>query len=188
LATGSASLPGLRSPEVGFEQPFEMLHACHDRVRRSLQLLDRLVEHVQAHGTDAQARGAAADVLRYFDVAAPAHHEDEERHLIPRLQASGDAAAQAAAATMLAEHDTIRQCWQALRPLLQSLRDGTAPPQEALAAAAAAFMQVHDTHLPLEDTLAFPAAEALARAEGEGALEAMGAEMARRRQPSPSST
>jgi hemerythrin-like domain-containing protein len=189
LATGSASLPGLHSPEVGFEQPFEMLHACHDRVRRSLQLLERLVAHAQANGADAQARSAAADVLRYFDIAAPAHHEDEERHLVPRLQASGDARAQQAAATMLADHVLIRERWQALRPLLQSLRNGTPPPPPELADAANAFRQVHDTHLPLEDTLAFPHAEALARAEGAAALEAMGTEMAnRRRQPSPSST
>src|SRR5689334_2494815 len=88
LATGHASLPGLRSPEAGFDQPFEMLHACHERVRRSLRLLQRLVAHAQVHGADAQVREAAADVLRYFDLAAPAHHEDEERHLVPRLQAS----------------------------------------------------------------------------------------------------
>ncbi|RZJ07918.1 MAG: hemerythrin domain-containing protein, partial [Rubrivivax sp.] len=29
-------------PAVGFDQPFEMLAACHDRVRRSLDLLERL--------------------------------------------------------------------------------------------------------------------------------------------------
>ena len=186
MATGSASLPGLRSPEAGFDQPFEMLHACHERVRRTLRLLERLVAHVPSHGADAQARSAAHDVLRYFDIAAPAHHEDEERHLIPRLQASPDAQARQAAATMLAEHALIHGRWQALRPLLQSLRDGQAPPHAALAEAAAAFVQVHDSHLPLEDTLAFPAAEALARAEGTAALQAMGEEMAARRQaPAP---
>ena len=39
----SPSLPGFDAPAVGFEQPFEMLLACHDRVRRSLALLGRLV-------------------------------------------------------------------------------------------------------------------------------------------------
>ena len=78
---------------AGFEQPFEMLSACHDRVRRSLALLGRLCEHVEVHGTDAQACQAAADVLRYFSLAAPAHHEDEERHVVPALYARGDCVA-----------------------------------------------------------------------------------------------
>ena len=39
--TTRVSLPGMRSPGAGFDQPFEMLDACHDRVRRSLDLLRR---------------------------------------------------------------------------------------------------------------------------------------------------
>ncbi|RYY81317.1 MAG: hemerythrin domain-containing protein, partial [Comamonadaceae bacterium] len=52
---------------AGFEQPFEMLEACHERVHRMLTLLDRLRRHVAGHGTDEQARQAARDVMRYFD-------------------------------------------------------------------------------------------------------------------------
>ena len=59
------------SPAVGFDQPFEMLEACHERVERSLGLLLRLAEHLVSHGADEQARDAARDVLRYFDLAAP---------------------------------------------------------------------------------------------------------------------
>jgi hemerythrin-like domain-containing protein len=158
-------------------------------VRRSLRLLQRLVAHTQGHGADAQAREAAADVLRYFDLAAPAHHEDEERHLVPRLQASAHAHEREAAARLLADHALIGQRWQALRPLLQSLRDGARDGVSAegvpagLEAAAAAFIEVHASHLALEDTLAFPAAEALVRAEGAATLAAMGEEMASRRRP-----
>lgn len=38
--------PGFDSPAVGFEQPFDMLEACHERVRRSLSLLERLIAHI----------------------------------------------------------------------------------------------------------------------------------------------
>ncbi|MEN9486198.1 MAG: hypothetical protein RJB37_4078, partial [Pseudomonadota bacterium] len=65
-----ASLPGFASPAVGFDQPFEMLQACHERVERSLALLQRLVAHVRDHGHDTASRSAARDVLRYFDLAA----------------------------------------------------------------------------------------------------------------------
>ena len=71
MAQSSVSLPGFASPGVGFEQPFEMLEACHERVQRSLALLQRLVDHVDRNGHDADSRSAARDVLRYFDIAGP---------------------------------------------------------------------------------------------------------------------
>ena len=87
--TTRVSLPGMRSPGAGFDQPFEMLDACHDRVRRSLDLLRRLRDYLRGHGhgCDDSARQAARDVLRYFDIAAPLHHEDEELHVFPPLLA-----------------------------------------------------------------------------------------------------
>jgi hemerythrin-like domain-containing protein len=186
MSRSAAPFPGLHSPAAGFDQPFEMLSACHDRVRRSLALLQRLVAHVDVHGADGPARDAAADVLRYFHRAAPAHHEDEERHVIPRLQASADPKAQAAARQLLAGHEAIRQRWAALQPLLQSLAEGALPGREALHSAAQAFVAVHDDHLRLEDEYAFPSTEAQLRAQGEEALRAMGEEMAaRRRAPTP---
>ena len=33
------TLPGHRAPGAGFEAPFEMLDACHERVHRMLALL-----------------------------------------------------------------------------------------------------------------------------------------------------
>ena len=45
-----SAFPGFDSPAVGFEQPFEMLLACHERVRRSLSLLGRLVSRVGERG------------------------------------------------------------------------------------------------------------------------------------------
>jgi len=171
----------MASPAAGFDQPFEMLGACHDRVRRSLQLLQRLVAHVAEQGASAQAQDAARDVLRYFDVAAPAHHADEELHVIPRLMAAGDARSVQAAQQLLADHALIQQHWQALRPLLQQLAAGDVPARPALASAAAAFVEVHTTHLTLEDGFAFPQAEQRARQEGRHALQHMGEEMAARR-------
>lgn len=178
----ASSLPGLHSPAAGFDEPFEVLGACHDRVRRSLALLQRLVEHVARHGADAQARDAARDVARYFNLAAPAHHEDEERHVLPLLRASADARLQEAAQRMLDDHERIRATWQALEPALQALhqRGELAP---TLAEAAQAFVQAHAGHLELEDGLAFPGARALQETAPDAAAQrlAMGRDMAQRR-------
>ena len=72
--TPSAALPGFHSPAASFERPHDMLLACHERVQRSLDLLGRLVAHIDSHGHDASSRSAAQDVLRYFTLAAPLHH------------------------------------------------------------------------------------------------------------------
>jgi hemerythrin-like domain-containing protein len=181
MSTGS-SFPGLHSPAAGFDEPFEVLGACHDRVRRSLALLQRLVAHVAEHGADAQARDAARDVARYFNLAAPAHHEDEERHVLPLLRASADTRLHEAAQRMFEDHERIRAAWQALEPALQALHQrGEIAPE--LAAAAQAFVQVHDGHLELEDGLAFPGARALQEAAPDAVAQrlAMGRDMARRR-------
>lgn len=174
--------PGQAQPGVGFEQPFEMLAACHDRVRQSLALLARLLAHWQMHGADTAARSAAADVWRYFEIAAPQHHLDEERHVVPRLQASTDPALQAAAARLLADHGLFQGLWLRLGPALQALRDG-AEPAPGWMDDARAFIDRHqgpDGHLALEDGLVFPAAR---RATPEADWPAMGAEMAARRRP-----
>lgn len=160
-------------PAVGFDQPFEMLLACHERVQRSLDLLLRLQAHVAAQGADEQARDAARDVLRYFDLASPKHHEDEERHVLPRLRAAGLGAL---ADRLAAEHAEMGRQWAALRTALAALRDGSG---EALdAAACRAYAALYAGHMAAEEGEAFPAA---ARHLDAVTLADMGAEMAARR-------
>jgi hemerythrin-like domain-containing protein len=181
----SVALPGHQAPTAGFEQPFVMLAACHDRVVRSLQLLRRLLDHIDAAGVDADARAAARDVWRYFEIAAPAHHADEELHVLPRLRAAGDPWLADVARRIDADHAELRLLWQQLGPLLLQLHEAeprhitmTSGAMSTLRPLAAAFIALHERHLPLEDSFAFPAALAgMQSAE----LQAMGEEMQRRR-------
>lgn len=171
----SAPFPGVHAPAASFDQPFELLAACHERVRQRLSLLGRLIPHLQQHSADASARSAADDILRYFDLAAPHHHDDEERHLVPVLQASDDPACREAAQRLLDDHEAIRAGWTVLRPLLQQLAPADLA---ALDAAAQHFIALHEPHLQLEDGLVYPAAAARLPALMQAA---MGLEMARRR-------
>jgi len=82
----SNSLLGAVAPS--FDEPLEMLDACHGRIRAQIETLRRLAEHLPRHGADQAAREAAQGVLRYFSVAAPHHHADEEEDLFPALQVS----------------------------------------------------------------------------------------------------
>ena len=177
------SPPGSSEPAATFEQPFEMLTACHDRVRRSLKLLHRLIEHAVTHGADERARDAARDVLRYFTVAAPAHHEDEERHVVPALRASGDPRAMEVAQRLIDDHVLIHEAWAELRPLLDALAGGLRDP--ALQGVAERFADLHTDHLLLEESFAFPRAREELTLHGEQALQVMGRDMARRRGVTP---
>jgi len=171
-------LPGHHSPGAGFEAPFEMLAACHERVQRSLALLGRLVAHGRAHGADAQVRQAAADVVRYFSLAAPQHHADEERHVLPRLAADPRPEVRAAVQQILDDHAAFARLWSALGPALAAVHQGGPADWPRIAGLAEAFTARHADHLRLEDGLLFPAA---AQGLAPPDLAAMGREMAARR-------
>lgn len=160
-------------PAVGFEAPFEMLAACHGRVRRTLGTLLRLQAHLTQHGADEQARQAAADVARYFDIAAPAHHQDEELHIVPRLRAAGRGDL---ADRLLSDHATLHEAWLELRVALMALAAGE--PAVLHRDRCLRFARLYEAHAALEDEVVFPLASfGLTPTE----ILSMGQEMAGRR-------
>ncbi|MBL7088049.1 MAG: hemerythrin domain-containing protein [Acidovorax sp.] len=172
-------MPGFSAPAVGFEQPFAMLEACHERVQRTLDLLGRLREHVRKQGVDHDARQAARDVLRYFDIAAPLHHQDEELHVFPLLLAQATPEVRALVTRLQHDHVAMTTDWAAARDVLQALLDESATgfkPQDE--AALDRFAMRYDDHIAAEEGVAYPAAAALLP---PAALAAMGREMAARR-------
>src|SRR5205085_524866 len=65
--------PSLFDTTAAFDDPLEMLLACHRRIEKQLQTLERLRVHLHAHGVDADASSAAQALLRYFTRAAVDH-------------------------------------------------------------------------------------------------------------------
>lgn len=172
----SSLLPG---PAAGFEQPFEMLEACHERVHRMLALLDRLREYLPDHGADQSARDAARDVVRYFDQAAPHHHRDEELHVFPALLAHGDPDTVALVGRLQQDHQHMEARWQEARRVLGDVQEGRIQSLGAAENAALdAFASLYDGHIEAEEGIAYPAAVELLDA---AAQRAMGDEMMRRR-------
>jgi hemerythrin-like domain-containing protein len=163
-------------PGAGFDQPFEMLDACHQRVEHMLVLLGRLSAHLGTHGADEQAQQAARDVMRYFDLAAPHHHEDEERHVLPRLRECGHTVL---AERVLREHAAMAVAWAAVRGVLQGVERGHCPADvAALVQQWLAFAALYREHIALEERDVFALARTHTGADG---LRAMADEMARRR-------
>lgn len=169
------------SPGAGYDSPFEMLAACHERVSRMLGLLQRLRAHLQrGNQADGPAAEAARDVMRYFDLAAPHHHQDEERHVFPALCETGDAALIALAEALQEDHRAMHDAWQAMRPTLADLTQGHWTPARSANVFEQwqAFEVLYQQHARLEDEVAYPAA--LGQLD-ETRRKAMGDEMAHRR-------
>lgn len=176
----STALPGFHSPAASFERPHDMLLACHERVQRSLDLLGRLVEHIDSQGHDASSRSAAQDVLRYFTLAAPLHHQDEELHLFPALLAQGQGELVAAVQRLQQDHIAMEQLWGQVKTVLEQWKeaDAVALPTQAERSAIAAFRAIYPNHIALEEGTVFPAAFALL---GMEASTVAGQEMQARR-------
>ncbi len=175
---GTARLEPLHpSPSSGFDDPFGMLDACHGRVNRMIDLLGKLRAHLLAKGCDDDARQAARDVMRYFDIAGPAHHADEEKHVFTVLLAAGHLVAEVQ--RLQRDHVEFEAAWARVRPALARVADGQWSGMSMHEEAAlSSFATIYERHLPLEDDVVFPAARALM----DGArLDVMGREMAGRR-------
>jgi hemerythrin-like domain-containing protein len=115
------NLPDFQSPAVGCDEPFEMLIACHERVQRMLDLLERARMHALTKGCDANLNSAFTDVMRYFDLAAPQHHLDEELHVFPIVLAKGNQSQKELVAVLIQDHETMAHLWQSVRSILSEV-------------------------------------------------------------------
>lgn len=167
-----------------FDHPFEMLSACHDRIKAQCDTLRRLAGHLPLHGCDAQAQQAASNVMRYFDSAGRHHREDEETDLFPCMIAAAQGQNAERVALLIArlqsEHQEIEQLWLALRDVLECIahqEEADLDPAEV-----DRFCAAYDAHMALEETSLLPLAERMLKPE---TVAALGTAMARRRRVKP---
>jgi hemerythrin-like domain-containing protein len=140
---------------AGFDDPLEMLLACHRRIEKQLETLKRLRAHVDANGVDAEATAAAQAVLRYFVKAGANHHQDEEEDLFPMLDrrivdAGEHARFMHFRERLEADHRQLEGAWQRLRRPLEGIADGftrTLP-----AADVQSFVEAYAHHILVEET------------------------------------
>ncbi len=170
----SVSLLGTAAP--GFDRPLAVLEACHGRIAKQCDTLDKLLAHLPAHGADAQAQQAARAVLAYFETAAVHHHDDEERNLFPLLEQAGAPGACDLVEALTLEHDELALLWRRLRVALQQIESGAASALDA--ALAHRFIDLNRSHLEFENTHVLPLAR---RMLGAAEIERLGRAMAARR-------
>lgn len=144
----------------GFDQPLAVLKHCHDRIRKQLATLEKLLPHLAQHGADAEAQKAALAVLKYFQNAAPLHHDDEEIDLLPSLVETAQADDADLLATLLPtilqQHQQMAAQWQALEAQLSLVATGSAA--DLSSADVAAFQTIYQEHMQIEETQIAPMA------------------------------
>lgn len=173
-------MPGHSAPSAGFDAPLQMMSACHQRLHQQNATLIRLVGHLAQHGADADARSAAAAVMRYFDTAAVHHHADEEADLFPALleaMAGSDAVClRELTESLKDEHRELETCWARVRDVLQHVAAGRNAVLDA--AHVAALVDGYQRHIEREDNELLPMAERLL---DDAALARIGGAMRARR-------
>lgn len=157
----------LVTPAPGFDQPIAVLKHCHDRIRKQLETLERLRQHLQNEGHTVDAAQAATAVLRYFNQSAHQHHADEEEDLLPMLEATagGDDAAALAGLMpqILNEHQQMAGSWQSLDRQLQAVTQGSGSSLDA--DEVRRFAELYSSHMEKEEKTIAPMAKRLFSSE-----------------------
>lgn len=165
-----------------FDDPLEMLTLCHEKVRRFARLTDKIAAHVIAHGADDAASQAAQKVLRYFNIAAPLHHDDEDLDVYPALlalnhkdlDAEHKSALDRSIRQLQAQHFELEKLWSEVRQWLERIeqKEFIATPENLNR-----FAQAYVEHADREEAEIYPAIALLDQAK----LRAIGVRMAQRR-------
>jgi hemerythrin-like domain-containing protein len=170
-------------PVPSFDQPLEMLEACHERIQAQLGTLEHLGPHLERNGCDAEAKSGAHAVLRYFDTAGAFHHQDEDQDLFPVLRVKATALERqdvaAAIEELQQEHEAMDAQWKLLRERLQAVAAGE--PRIA-AEDIARFVWLYRRHMDREATAVLPFARHALDASERATL---GKRMAARRNVAP---
>jgi pyridoxamine 5'-phosphate oxidase len=113
---------------VAFDDPVETLLGFHRRIERQLAALGRLPGHIEVFGIGPEAMSIAASVLSCFGPAFTAHHDEEERDLLPlierRVVASELSAFRDVRRRLEVDHREMERTWRELRRPLEAIGEG----------------------------------------------------------------
>jgi hemerythrin-like domain-containing protein len=158
---------------------FEVLDACHRQTLAMLDQLAALVSRLDGIGPDAAARAMAEEIVAFFSTTARMHHEDEERHVFPKLALGDDPQIVQAVLRLRQDHNWLEEDWMEISPHVAAVANGQSWfDPDVLRAGAEVFIALSRDHIALEEACIYPQArERLGRSDR---LE-MGREMAVRR-------
>jgi hemerythrin-like domain-containing protein len=168
---------------AGGQDGFDALDLTHRQIVVELGKLAALVSRLDSAGLDTETRNLAREVCGFFATTARLHHEDEERHVFPQMEASGDADIVQAVLRLKQDHHWIEEDWRELAPHVDAVASGQLwYDVDVLREGVNIFIALSLDHMALEESYVYPEAKAKL-----GAVERreMGREMAARRRQKP---
>lgn len=160
---------------VTWDEPIDMLYACHGRVKDFCRQLSILPDYLDKNGVNQAVKNDVQQILNYFNQAAPLHHDDEEKDFFPAL-AQQLPQAQKEIDELEKQHIHLHSNWDRLSAQLQQLLAGDI--QQIDRQLIADFIAGYDMHIALEEPLFELGRQHLEQEQ----LKAMGKIMAARRQ------
>jgi hemerythrin-like domain-containing protein len=146
----------------------------------ALDALEALVARLQGgDSADAQTRASAAGVVRHFSTTVRQHHDDEERHVFPKLALSAQPHIVEAVLRLQRDHDWLEEDWMEISPHVDAIASGQSWYDiDVLREGTAIFAALSRDHIALEVSLLYPEVKSRLR---PGDRREMGREMAARR-------
>ena len=140
----------LNQTAPSWDEPIEMLFACHGKVKKFCGQLRQLPDYLDKNGVNTIAKEAIVQIKTYFDKAAPLHHEDEEQDFFPTLLQYAPQA-QSDVDELERQHIILHQSWTNMRMQLDELLSDqrTQLDDEVLNT----FLQGYDRHIAIEEPL-----------------------------------
>lgn len=108
---------------ASWNEPIEMLYACHGKVKRFCRQLTILPDYLAKNGCDQAVKNDVQQILNYFNQSAPLHHDDEEKDFFPLL-VKYVPEAQKDIDELERQHVTLHDNWAKLSEQLQALLTG----------------------------------------------------------------
>ena len=163
----SSDLPGApASPDS-----FDVLDVCHRQTIFTLGKLAALVSALTSRGPDDEARALAAEIVLHFSTTAREHHEDEERHVFPKLLASGKPEHVQAVRRLQQDHGWLEEDWLELSPHLDAVAAGQSwYDLDVLREGVDVFVALSHEHIALEESLIYPEARTRMRVSERGEM------------------
>lgn len=135
---------------ASWNEPIEMLYACHGKVKRFCRQLTILPDYLAKNGCNQAVKNDVQQILNYFNQSAPLHHDDEEKDFFPLL-VKYVPESQKDINELERQHITLHDSWTKLSEQLQALlKDERENIDVALINH---FVSGYDKHIALEEPL-----------------------------------
>jgi hemerythrin-like domain-containing protein len=139
---------------------FEALDRMHADVVQVLKQLERMIDRLEAAGSDDAVRASAKAICEFFDGHARAHHEEEERVVFPPLLAGNDAELIQHVRRLQQDHGWLEEDWREMRSQLSTIAEGyTGHDPATLREMSSVFCALYIEHIALEESLVYPASK-----------------------------